>query len=180
MNRHSSSAKLLPRAQTSISTVAAIAAAANSSHPAAPWSPRVRLIWGVAREGVASATDGSLGDLFEDRLARVLGLEHHQVAGPAQDLADKPGGSGIRDLDHHGPVRQLLDHSPLLAQPAGALGRDPDPCHARGRDLAVGHPALDAGDLLHLRAWLEPLRSQNRPLDPIELEVADALLAEVI
>ena len=46
---------------------------------------------------------GSAGDLFRDRLARLLGLEHDQVAGAAQDLAHQPGGARIGQLDDHRP-----------------------------------------------------------------------------
>ena len=102
-------------------------------------------------------------DLFGDRLAGVLGLEHDEVAGAAEDLAHQPGGAGVGQLDDDGAVGQLLDHGALLAQPAGALGRDPDAGDVGGRHLAVGHPALDPGQLLDLGARLEALARRASP-----------------
>src|SRR3954470_21145384 len=48
------------------------------------------------------------------------------------------------------------------------------------RHLAVGHPSLDAGDLLDLGPRLEAPIGEVRLLDPVELEVPDAVLVEVI
>ena len=99
---------------------------------------------------------------------------------PREDLAHQPGGAGIGKLDDHRAVGELLDHGALLAQPAGPLRRDPDPGHVGGRHLAVGHPALDAGDLLDLGAGLEAAAGDLGLLDPVELEVAHCLAAKVI
>src|SRR5829696_9035786 len=44
----------------------------------------------------------------------------------------------------------------------------------------MGHPALYAGDLLDLRPRLEALRGEGRLLDPVELEVADAVFGQVV
>ena len=68
---------------------------------------------------------------------------------------------GVGKLDDDGAVGQLLDHGALLAQPAGPLGRDPDPGDLGGRHLAVGHPALDPGQLLDLGPRLEASRSAS-------------------
>src|SRR5215218_9291198 len=122
----------------------------------------------------------SPGDLFGDRLAGVLGLEHDEVAGAAQDLPHQPGLAGVGELDDDSPIGQLLDHGPLLAQPARALGRDPDAGDVGGRHLAVGHPALDPGELLDFRARLEALLGEAGLLDAIELEVAYPFFGQVV
>ena len=49
-----------------------------------------------------------------------------------------------------------------------------------GRHLAVGHPALDPGELLDLGARLEALGGERRLFDPVELEVADSLFGQVV
>ena len=46
-------------------------------------------------------------DLFRDRLAGVLGLEHDEVAGATQDLPHQPGLAGVGQLDDDGAVGQL-------------------------------------------------------------------------
>ena len=97
-----------------------------------------------------------------------------RISRTSQDVA------GVGQLDDDGAVGQLLDHGALLAQPARPLRRDPDAGDVGGRHLAVGHPALDAGQLLDLGARLEGLLGERRLLDPVELEVANAVFGQVV
>ena len=54
-------------------------------------------------------------------------------------------------------------------------------CFGSGRRASqLGHPALDAGDLLDLGARLEAVRREGRLLDPVELEVADPVFGQVV
>src|SRR4051794_10644759 len=58
---------------------------------------------------------------FEHRAAGVVGLEHDGVAGLLQDLARQPVLARVVKVHDHRAVRELLEHAPVLAGPAGAL-----------------------------------------------------------
>src|SRR5581483_3582200 len=124
--------------------------------------------------------DSALLDRREHRLAPVLGLEHHQVADPAQDLAHEPIHRAVGDLDHDGAVLELLEHGALLAQPAGALRGDPDAGHAGAPDLPPREPLLLAQPLLDPIAGRELAPGRPRRLDPVEPEVAGVVAREVV
>ena len=57
----------------------------------------------------ATVAPASHGELLGDRLAGALGLEHDELAGALEDLAQQPVGAGVGDLDHDGAVGELLD-----------------------------------------------------------------------
>ena len=115
-----------------------------------------------------------------DGLTRVVGLEDDEVADPLQDLADQPVARAVRDLDDNGTVVELLDHRPLLAQPAGALGRDPDPRDPGGRNLSVDEPLLLGEPVLDPLPRLELAVGDPRLLHPVEAEVTRVGAVEVV
>ena len=120
------------------------------------------------------------GDLFGDRLAGVLGLEHDQVAGAAQDLAHQPGRAGVGSSTTTAPSASSSTTVRSSRSQRARSGETQTRATLGGRHLAVGHPALDPGQLLDLGPRLEALLGERRLLDPVELEVADALSGQVV
>src|SRR5581483_11956150 len=79
-----------------------------------------------------------------------------------------------------GAVGELLEHVPFLAEPPGAIRRDPHPRHPGAPDLAVDQPLLLGEPLLHPLAGLERPPGEPRLLHPVEPEVTGVVAAEVV
>src|SRR4051794_11726590 len=86
-------------------------------------------------EAATRALGGPVGDRFAYRGARLFGFDHDEVSRTLEDLAHQPIARPVGDLDDDGAVGQLLHHGPLLAKPAGAVARDPDPGDTGGVHL---------------------------------------------
>ena len=120
-------------------------------------------------------------DCLKNRVARVVGLEHHQVADALQDLAHEPVGRAVGELDHDGSVGELLDHGPLLAQPPGPLRRDPDARHARASPTSpwTSHSCSASRSSTPSRGS-KVSSADSRLLHPVEPEVAGVVAAQVV
>ena len=108
------------------------------------------------------------------------GSEHDEVAGAAQDLAHEPGGAGVGSSTTTAPSASSSTTVRSSRSQRARSGETQTRGDGRGRHLAVGHPALDPGDLLDLGPRLEALLGEARLLDPVELEVADPLFGQVV
>ena len=135
-------------------------------------SPRV-----LAEAGCTAARSTAAGDLFGDRLAGVLGLEHDGVAGAAEDLAHQPVGRRRRAARRR--RRRRRAPRPRCAPRAAQRARSGEtqtratlrrsatsPCAASPRPRPAPRP----------RGAARSARSETVGLlDPVEPEVADAV-----